>query len=208
MVSSSVRIFGCGRRSGTVSSLIAPPFHRKTRRACGSGSSRRAVMFTSSSRVRSSCLRSLSVVVGASHTWPRSSPRARIAARSAGVRVFGRAVSRRASSASASASCCSAVFPFGFQAAGDQPVVRVDGAVAALGPGGLVAGLLDLAAVLVQRGVVAVLDLLGGLQAGLQRGRLRGRPGTPRRRRRRWPARRRSCAGTPRPLTSSAEPWQ
>jgi hypothetical protein len=31
-------------------------------------------MFTSSIRVRSSCLRSLSVVVGASHTWPRSSP--------------------------------------------------------------------------------------------------------------------------------------
>ena len=85
--------------------------------------------------------------------------------------------------------------PFGFQAAGDQPVVRVDGPVAALGPGGVVAGLLDLTAVLVQRGVVAVLELRGGVQAGVQRGRLAGRPGTPRRRRRRWPARRRSCAG-------------
>jgi len=42
------------------------------------------------------------------------------------------------------------------------------------GPGGVIAGLLDLALVLVQRGVVALLDLLGGLQAGLQRGRLEG----------------------------------
>ena len=62
--------------------------------------------------------------------------------------------------------------PGGFQAAGDQPVFRVDGLVAALGPGGLVAGLLDLAPVLGQGGVVALLDLPGGLQAGLQRHRL------------------------------------
>ena len=46
-------------------------------------------------------------------------------------------------------------FPFGFQAAGDQPVLRVDSAVAALGPGGGVAGLLGLAAPLIQRGIVA-----------------------------------------------------
>ena len=62
--------------------------------------------------------------------------------------------------------------PLGFQAAGDQPVVRVDGPVAALGPAGLVAGLLDLSAPLGERGVVAVLELLGGGQAGLQRGGL------------------------------------
>ena len=37
MVSSDVRILGCPRRSGTVSSLIAPPFHRSTRAACGPG---------------------------------------------------------------------------------------------------------------------------------------------------------------------------
>ena len=70
--------------------------------------------------------------------------------------------------------------PLGLQSARDQPVVRVDGAVAALGAAGLVAGLLDLAAPLRQRGVVAVLELLGGGQAGLQRRRLqRGqkRPG-------------------------------
>src|ERR1035441_3199693 len=82
MMSSAVRILGCGRRSGTASSLIAPPFHRSTRPACGSGLSRRSVMFASPGRVRSSCLRSLSVVVGAAQTAPRSSPRARIAARS------------------------------------------------------------------------------------------------------------------------------
>ena len=97
--------------------------------------------------------------------------------------------------------------PFGFQAAGDQPVLGVDRAVAALGLDGLVAGLLDLAAVLVQRRVVAVLELLGGVQAGLQRGRLEGGE---------------ECLGDggvdglpagvhvpgPRPLTSSADPWQ
>ncbi len=62
-------------------------------------------------------------------------------------------------------------FPLGLQAAGDQPVLRVDGAVAALGPGGGVAGLLGLPAPLVQRGIVAGLDLVGGIQRGLQRQR-------------------------------------
>ena len=62
--------------------------------------------------------------------------------------------------------------PLGLQAAGDQSVVRVDGAVAALGATGLVPRLLDLAAPLRQRGVVAIFQLLGGGQAGLQRRRL------------------------------------
>ena len=63
-------------------------------------------------------------------------------------------------------------FPFGFQAAGDQPVLRVDGAVAALGPGGGVAGLLGLAAPLLQRGIVA------GLESGPRpRSRLAARAG-------------------------------
>src|SRR5262249_51161644 len=55
--------------------------------------------------------------------------------------------------------------PGGFQAAGDQPVAGVDGLVAALGLGGLVAGLLDLAAPLLQGSVVPLLELPGGLQA-------------------------------------------
>jgi hypothetical protein len=68
--------------------------------------------------------------------------------------------------------------PLGFQAPGDQPVVRVDGPVAALGGAGVVAGLLDLAAPLCERGVVTVLELLRGGQAGLQRGgRQRGQEG-------------------------------
>ncbi|MGE5289380.1 MAG: HD-GYP domain-containing protein [Micromonosporaceae bacterium] len=103
VLSRAAFLAGLAPVAGTVSSLIAPPFHRSTRAACGPGSSRCSVMFTSSSRVRSSCLRSLSVVVGASHTWPRSSPRARIAARSCGDKTLGRAASRRASSASAPA---------------------------------------------------------------------------------------------------------
>jgi hypothetical protein len=63
----------------------------------------------------------------------------------------------------------------GLQAAGDQPVVRVDGAVAAFRAAGLIPCLLDLAAPLSQRSVVAVLELLGGGQAGLQRRRLQRR---------------------------------
>jgi hypothetical protein len=52
--------------------------------------------------------------------------------------------------------------PFGFQAAGDQPVVGVDGAVAVFGATGLVSGLFELASPLVERGVVAVFEVLGG----------------------------------------------
>src|SRR5207302_810535 len=81
---------------------IAPPFHRRTTRASGSGSSRRAVMFTPSLWLRTAWLRSLSVAVGASQTWPRSSPGARITSRSAGTRAFGPAGWRRASAASGS----------------------------------------------------------------------------------------------------------
>ena len=62
----------------------------------------------------------------------------------------------------------------GFQAAGDQPVFRVDGLVAALGPGGLVGGPARPGAGAGQGRVVALLDLPGGLQAGLQRGRSPG----------------------------------
>lgn len=71
------------------------------------------------------------------------------------------------------------LFPGGFEASGNQPVVRVDGQVAALGSGRVVAGLLDLALVLGQGGIVAVLKLPGGLQARIQgsrRLRWRGAP--------------------------------
>src|SRR5206468_612264 len=181
MVSSAVRILGCRRRSGTVSSLIAPPFHRSTRPACGPGSSRCRVMFTSSSRVRSSCLRSLSVVVGASQTAPRSSPRARIAARSPsvgagqarGAPAVGGGLGAGGLAARKFSLCigklAGGLFPFGCQPAGDQPVVGVDGPVAALGPAGVVAGLLHLAVVLGQGGIVAVFELPGGLQACVER---------------------------------------
>jgi hypothetical protein len=163
---------GWRRRSGTVRSLIAPPFQRSIRAAFGAGSSRCSVMFTSSIRVRSSCLRSLSVVVGASHTWLRfvaERQDRRPLAVGEGLGPGGLAAGQLGLGVGELAE---RVFPLGFQAAGDQPVVGVDGAVAALGPGGVVAGLLGLAAVLVQRRVVAVLDLLGGLQAGAQRHRL------------------------------------
>jgi hypothetical protein len=54
------------------------------------------------------------------------------------------------------------LFPVGFQAAGDQPVVGIDRPVATLGSARGVAGPFDLAAVLVEYGVVAVFELLGG----------------------------------------------
>ena len=76
MVSSSVRIFGWARLSGTVSSLIAPPFQRIRRSARRLASSVVMVTMTSSSRVWRSCLRSLSVVLGAAQIPSRSSPRA------------------------------------------------------------------------------------------------------------------------------------
>ena len=63
------------------------------------------------------------------------------------------------------------VVPFAFQGAGNQPVVGVDGPVTALGSAGPVAGLFDLPSPLGQRRIVAVLELPGGGQAGLQRGR-------------------------------------
>ena len=66
-VSSPVRIFGWGRRSGTVISMTAPPFQRRMRAACGSGASRRTVMFTFSSRVRSTLL---AVLVGSGRRVP------------------------------------------------------------------------------------------------------------------------------------------
>src|SRR5450756_17117 len=47
----------------------------------------------------------------------------------------------------------------------------VDGAVAALGPGRGVAGLLGLAAPLIERGVVPGFDLVCGVERGLQRQR-------------------------------------
>jgi hypothetical protein len=56
------------------------------------------------------------------------------------------------------------VFPVGFQAAGDQTVFGVDGPVTAFRPARLVAGVFDLAAPLVQGGVVTVFELLGGGQ--------------------------------------------
>jgi hypothetical protein len=90
MVSSSVRIFGCGRRMGTVSSVVAPPFQRMSTSARGSELSRWRVRVASSSKVRSSCLRSLSVVVGAVQTASRSSASASTAVRSGAVRAAGR----------------------------------------------------------------------------------------------------------------------
>lgn len=59
--------------------------------------------------------------------------------------------------------------PFGFQPAGHQAVVRIDSTVTAFGFQRDVAGLFDLASVLVQGGVVAGLELVSGGESGLHR---------------------------------------
>ena len=58
------------------------------------------------------------------------------------------------------------LLPRGLQATRHQPVLGVDGQVAAFGAGGVVAGPLDLPAVLFQDAVVAVLQFPGRGQAG------------------------------------------
>ena len=119
-------------------SVRAPPFQRSIRSAWPAGRSR--VMVTSVSRVPSSSLRSRSVVVGADQTTSRSSPNARIRGllfRGQGFRFlrfaagqFGLGGVQRGQR----------LLPRGLQATCHQPVLGVDGEVAAFGPGGVVAG--------------------------------------------------------------------
>ena len=66
---------------------------------------------------------------------------------------------------------CERVLPVALQAAGDEPVLGLDLAIAALGPLGLVLGALDLQPPLLQRRVVVLLERLGRLQRGLHAGR-------------------------------------
>jgi hypothetical protein len=95
--------------------------------------------------------------------------------------------------------------PLGFQAASDQPVVRVDGQVAAFGLARVVAGLFDLAAVLDQGAVVAVLELparqtcsAAGASAARNASATAASIANP-------PT---FICRDPRPSTNSAEPWQ
>ena len=151
---------------------MAPPFQRSTSSALGVGV---VAVHADVDLVEQAAQQPFSVLVGGGRCRPHGGEI--VAEREDGCFLLGGQGFR---------SCCFAAgefglgvgeglqrgVPLGLQSAGDQPVVRVDGAVAALGAAGLVAGLLDLAAPLRQRGVVAVLELLGGGQAGLQRRRL------------------------------------
>jgi hypothetical protein len=110
-VSSSVR---CGligvRLIGSVSALIAPPFHRttsSTRRVGG------VAVYADSDfvdRGAQQLFRSWSVMVSVSHTGSRLSLRAKMADFSCAISVFRCLLSRRASSASGSANRCRAWF--------------------------------------------------------------------------------------------------
>ena len=63
------------------------------------------------------------------------------------------------------------MLPVALQAAGDEPVLGLDLAVAPLGAVGLVFGALDLQPPLLERRVVVLLERLGRLQRGLHAGR-------------------------------------
>ena len=82
----------------------------------------------------------------------------------------GRWCSRSASSASASGERAERVLPVALEAAGDEPVLGLDLAVAALRPLGLVSGALDLQPPLRERGVVVLLERFGRVQRGLHPG--------------------------------------
>src|SRR6266511_3832786 len=121
------RLWGL-RLSSTDRSLTAPPFQCSTRSARPSVWYRCTVMLISPSRVRSSCLRSLSVVVGVPDLVQVIAQghdlvpfgvgeRGRAGGLAAGELGFGAGQLREGG------------VPLGFQAAGHQPVLRVDRAV-------------------------------------------------------------------------------
>ena len=167
-MSSSVRIAGWWRGSGTASSVIAPPFQRIV--TVARRSSRSTSRMTSSIRQRSSCLRSRSVVVGAAHTRPRSAPSASSCSRSCvGQRAWPLLLAQRELGLGLR-ELGERVLPVAFQAAGDEAVLGLDLAVASLRAVGLVFGALDLQPPLLQRGVVVGLERFGRLQRGLHAG--------------------------------------
>src|SRR5260370_1288882 len=116
---------------GMASSVIAPPFQRRTRSACPESWSRGTAMFTSSSRVRSSCLRSLSAVDGAPQTARGRSPRARGAGRPGPARRAGARAPPGAAAFDDVAGAGAVVAGGGFVLA-----LVVDGELAAAGPAG------------------------------------------------------------------------
>ena len=135
---------------------------------------RSTAMMTSSSRVRSSSLRSRSVVVGAVQTRPRSVPSAR---KRAGDRRGYGAPSLLFAPGQLGfglGQVAQALLPFGFEPAGDQAVVGIDRAVAPFGPLRSIALALDLAPPLRQGGIAIGFELLGRRERRFDRGRLDG----------------------------------
>src|SRR5215467_1397890 len=133
-----------------------PPRQRSVRSA--RFSLRSTLRITSSRSVRSSSLRSRSVVVVAVQTSRRSEPRVLILCRSSFVKVRGRCCSRRRSSASADAQPC---FPFFFQATSNQSVFRIYGFVLTLRSFRLVTGTFHFTTPLRECGIVMRFQLSG-----------------------------------------------
>jgi hypothetical protein len=132
-------------------------------------------MIASSISVRSSCLRSRSLVVGADQTRPRSVPSASSRSRSCSGERPGSLLLAQRELRLGCGECSERVLPVAFKAARDEPVLGLDLAVAALGTLSLIVGAVDLQPPLLERGVVILLERLGRPECGLHAdGRERG----------------------------------
>ena len=121
------------RGSGTLCSVTAPPSHT-TRSSAACCSEARSTVTTTSVRIaRSSCLRSRSLVVGASNTLRRSAPACRHQAISSSVSGSGRSGGDLGDGALGAADLGEALFPFALQRAGDEPVLGLAGVELAAG---------------------------------------------------------------------------
>ena len=168
-MSSSVRIAGCGLGSVTASSVIAPPCQRIV--SCARRSSSLDV---DDHFLDQAADELLAIAVGGRWGRPhaaevraeREQPLALLLSERAWTlllaqRELGFGLGELAER----------VLPVALQAAGDEPVLGLDLAIATLGPIGLVSGALDLQPPLLQRGVVVLFERLGCLQRGLHAGR-------------------------------------
>ena len=142
-MSASVRIALSTPRRGnaTVISVCVPPSQRI--RTAAWAASRSTVMTTSLTSSRSNCLRSRIVVVSASNTARRSAPARDSQATSSSVSTAGRRDRLRGEVGLGLAQRDKPCLPVAFQAAGDQPVLRLDRVELAAGPLGRIAGPLD-----------------------------------------------------------------
>ena len=154
--------------SATASSVIAPPFQRivTVARRCSRTTSRIDFLDQAAQQL-------LAVAVGGRRRGPHAAEvgaeRQQLLALCLGERPRALVLAQRELGLGVG-ELAERVLPVALEAAGDEPVLGLDLAVAALGPLGLVLGALDLQPPLLERGVVVLLERLGGVQRGLHAG--------------------------------------